>query len=30
MLHVATLNAFANKFGGFTGAVRNEAMRCYS
>lgn len=25
--HVATLNAFANKFGGFTGAVRNEATR---
>jgi hypothetical protein len=27
MTHVATINAFANKFGGFTGAIRNEATR---
>jgi hypothetical protein len=25
--HVATINAFANKFGGFTGAIRNEETR---
>lgn len=25
--HVATINAFANKFGTFTGAIRNEATR---
>jgi hypothetical protein len=25
--HVATVNAFANKFGGFTGAIRNEATK---
>lgn len=25
--HVATVNAFANKFGTFTGAVRNEETR---
>lgn len=23
--HVATINAFPNKFGGWTGAIRNEA-----
>lgn len=27
MHHVATMNAFANKFGGFTGAIRNEQTR---
>ena len=27
MNHVATINAFANKFGGYTGAIRNEATR---
>lgn len=25
--HVATVNAFVNKFGTYTGAVRNEATR---
>jgi len=25
--HVATINAFPNKFGTFTGAIRNEATR---
>jgi hypothetical protein len=25
--HVATVNAFANKFGTYTGAIRNEATR---
>jgi hypothetical protein len=27
MRHVATINAFPNKFGGFTGAIRNEETR---
>ena len=27
MRHVATINAFPNKFGSFTGAVRNEETR---
>jgi hypothetical protein len=27
MRHVATLNAFPNKHGGFTGAIRNEETR---
>lgn len=25
--HVATINAFANKFGGYTGAIRNELTK---
>jgi hypothetical protein len=25
--HVATINAFANKFGTFTGAIRNEETK---
>lgn len=25
--HVATINAFENKFGNFTGAIRNEETR---
>ena len=25
--HVATINAFANKFGTYTGAIRDEATR---
>ena len=27
MKHVATINAFKNKFGTFTGAIRNETTR---
>ena len=27
MIHVATINAFANKFGTYTGAIRNEETK---
>lgn len=27
MYHVATINAFANKFGTFSGAIRNEETK---
>ena len=27
MTHVATINAFKNKFGGYSGAIRDEATR---
>lgn len=26
-IHVATITAFENKFGGFSGAIRNEATK---